>query len=288
MNISVVLTSFNYASFIGEAIESVLAQTFTDWELIIVDDGSTDNSVEIIQKYAAQDSRIRFFTHPDGKNHGLPATVQLGLSKARFPWVAFLESDDLFMPTSLQEKADVAEKYPESVLIYSDLEMFGESDEEKDFYLRRLRGKLKQLTFPTSLTKEFLEINLIPTFSVVMARKEILEKCNFTPFYPPWLDYWLWVQLAHYPFFFINKPLSRWRIHRTSYLHRGRSQHSWRLRQKQKFQNELQLLKYLPWRYRLNFQRLKLKYSWKKFRQSIISINLNRRRIILLTKEWKW
>ncbi len=287
MNISIIITSYNYEPFIGEAIESVLVQTFTDWELIVVDDGSSDNSVEVIQKYAAQDSRIRFFTHPDGKNHGLPATVRLGLSKARFPWVAFLESDDILMPNSLQERAEIAEKYPESVLIYSNVEMFGEQDEKKDSYFLILRDKLKKLTFPTLLAKELLEMNVVPTFSVVMAQKEHLEKCDFTPFAPSHLDYWLWTQLARYPFFFIDKPLTRWRIHRTSYINRSSFEYQI-FHSKQDFITEQRLLKYVSWKDWLNYKKCKLKNRLRKFRQSIISINLKRRRIVFLTKEWKW
>ncbi|MBE6427518.1 MAG: glycosyltransferase [Planctomycetaceae bacterium] len=286
MKVSIITASFNYEQFIGQTIESVQAQTFTDWEMIIVDDGSSDRSAEIIQEYAARDSRIRFFTHPDGKNHGLAATVQLGLQKAEAPWVAFLECDDIFMPTSIEEKLEAAENYPQTALIFTDLEMFGERDESKEKYFEKLRPALKKLTYPTSMVKEFFTRNPIPTFSVVMVRKELLQKCDFTPLYPPWLDYWLWVQLAHYPYFFIDKPLTRWRVHQDSYLNRKKLDQ--KLYQKQISLFEKRLLKKVPWGFWGNYWLRKFKEKLRKFRQSIISINLGRRRIIFLTKEWKW
>ncbi|MBP3694331.1 MAG: glycosyltransferase [Thermoguttaceae bacterium] len=286
MKISIITASFNYEQFIGETIESVQAQTFTDWEMIIVDDGSSDRSVEIIQKYAAQDPRIRFFTHPDGKNHGLAATIQLGLQKAEAPWVAFLECDDIFMPASIEEKIQAAETHPQAALIFTDLETFGEPDEGKEKYLKTLRSLLKNFVFPTSLLTQFFKQNVIPTFSVVMVRKDLLQQCDFAPLHAPWLDYWLWVQLAHYPFFFIDKPLTKWRVHSASYLNRETLTQE--LFQKQMLMFEKKLMRKVSWSFWVHSWIKKVPQKLRNFRRSVISINPGRRRVIFLTKEWKW
>lgn len=95
--ISIITASYNYENYIKETIESVLNQTYTNWELIIVDDGSKDNSVEVIKSYCEKDSRIKLFQHEGGVNKGLAETIKLGISKAQGEWIAFLESDDKFM-----------------------------------------------------------------------------------------------------------------------------------------------------------------------------------------------
>jgi glycosyltransferase involved in cell wall biosynthesis len=77
--ISIILPSFNYDLFISEAIESVLKQSHKDWELIIVDDGSKDNSVRVIEKYIKKCDKIKLIFHPNKENKGLVETYRLGL-----------------------------------------------------------------------------------------------------------------------------------------------------------------------------------------------------------------
>ena len=102
--VSIITASYNYENYIKETIESVLNQTFQDWELIIVDDGSKDNSVSVIKEYCNRDSRIKIFQHENAVNKGLAETIKLGLEKSNCEWVAFLESDDVWLPNSLEEK----------------------------------------------------------------------------------------------------------------------------------------------------------------------------------------
>ena len=108
--ISIIMASYNYETYLGEAIQSVLSQTWTDFELLVVDDGSKDDSVKLAQSFAEQDLRVRVFLHPDGKNHGLPATLTLGIAEARGEWIAFLESDDLWEPTCLEQRIALAQE----------------------------------------------------------------------------------------------------------------------------------------------------------------------------------
>ena len=92
--ISVIVPVFNLQGFIGRCIESVEIQTFRDWELIIINDGSSDNSLEICQKYAIKDDRIRVFSQ---NNAGVSTARNLGLNEARGEYIAFIDGDDYWI-----------------------------------------------------------------------------------------------------------------------------------------------------------------------------------------------
>lgn len=220
MKISIVMASYNYAPIIGEAIESVINQTYKDWELIIVDDGSTDNSVEVIKKYLS-DNRIKLYINE--KNLGLAKTVRKGIQYSTSDWIAFLESDDKFFPNALEEKVKAIST--DADIIFSDLELFG--DKECIIHLQKHFDKLnnfivnlKKSGFIENFAKILPKINVIPTFSVVMTKKELLAKCDFNPLCKSTLDYYLWAQLACYKVYYINKKLTYWRMHKDSYINR--------------------------------------------------------------------
>jgi glycosyltransferase involved in cell wall biosynthesis len=108
----------NGEAFLDEAITSVRSQTFPGWELVIVDDGSTDTSAEIARRHEAADGRIRLIRHPDGRRHGMSATRNLGLEHARGEYVGFLDADDVWCPTKLEEQLDVFRRHPEVDMVY--------------------------------------------------------------------------------------------------------------------------------------------------------------------------
>lgn len=222
MKISIVMASYNYAPIIGEAIESVINQTYKDWELIIVDDGSTDNSVEVIKKYLS-DNRIKLYINE--KNLGLAKTVRKGIQYSTSDWIAFLESDDKFFPNALEEKVKAIST--DADIIFSDLELFGDKEcvihLQKHFdNLNNFIVNLKRSGFIENFAKILPKINVIPTFSVVMTKKELLAKCDFNPLCKSTLDYYLWAQLACYKVYYIKKKLTYWRMHKDSYINRDK------------------------------------------------------------------
>ena len=222
MKISIVMASYNYAPIIGEAIESVINQTYKDWELIIVDDGSADNSVEVIKKYLS-DNRIKLYINE--KNLGLAKTVRKGIQYSTSDWIAFLESDDKFFPNALEEKVKAIST--DADIIFSDLELFGDKEcvihLQKHFdNLNNFIVNLKKSGFIENFAKILPKINVIPTFSVVMTKKELLAKCDFNPLCKSTLDYYLWAQLACYKVYYINKKLTYWRMHKDSYINRDK------------------------------------------------------------------
>jgi glycosyltransferase involved in cell wall biosynthesis len=93
--ISIIIPMYNRATLVGETLDSILAQTYTDWECIVVDDGSTDNSVEIVQKYVDKDSRFKLLIRPDERIKGAPTCRNIGWENSKGEFIYFFDSDDL-------------------------------------------------------------------------------------------------------------------------------------------------------------------------------------------------
>jgi glycosyltransferase involved in cell wall biosynthesis len=108
--VSIVMPAFNVASYIGAAIGSVVAQTFPDWELLIVNDGSTDDTAVAAQQWAESDRRIRIFHQP---NRGISSARNRALAHATGEILAILDSDDLWEPRYLEEQLGVLRTHPD-------------------------------------------------------------------------------------------------------------------------------------------------------------------------------
>jgi glycosyltransferase involved in cell wall biosynthesis len=103
--VSAIIIVYNGAEFLRDAIESIIGQTLTDWELIVVDDGSTDASASIAEEFeAARPQQIKLVRHADGKNHGTGSARNLGIANARGRYIGFLDADDIWLPNKLEEQ----------------------------------------------------------------------------------------------------------------------------------------------------------------------------------------
>ncbi|MFN7721236.1 MAG: glycosyltransferase family 2 protein, partial [Pirellulaceae bacterium] len=117
---SVIMPVYNGETFLKQAIDSILYQSLTDFELLVVDDGSTDNSLSLIQELTASlDNEVLILRHPSAENRGIVSTYELGLAHARGEYVAFLEQDDYWSPRYLEHKAAIFEKYPGVGVVFS-------------------------------------------------------------------------------------------------------------------------------------------------------------------------
>ena len=117
--VSVITIFFNAERFIEEAIESVLLQTYDDWELLLVDDGSTDGSSEIARRYARQyQNKVRYLEHDGHQNLGMSATRNLGIRSATGEYVAFLDADDMWLPHKLARQVAILESQPQAAMVY--------------------------------------------------------------------------------------------------------------------------------------------------------------------------
>lgn len=217
--VSVVMTSYNHAAYLGEAMASVGAQTWTDWELLVVEDGSADDSLAVAQALAAADRRIRILRHPGGGNRGLPASLALGAGAASAPLIAFLECDDAWRPDCLERRLHAFSRHGADV-VFNNAEPvpMGPGDVGRmERYLANMR-----LRFPRSgPVKPFPGLwlgNVVPSFSCAMLRSSWLRGCDFASPEPAWLDWWIWLQLGgRARFVWLDAPLTRWRVHAASY-----------------------------------------------------------------------
>jgi len=110
MRTTVIMPAYNAERYLAEAIESVLGQTWKDFELIILDDGSRDRTLEIAQSYALRDSRVRVESHT---NMGIAPTLNLGLALSESEWVIQMHADDVMMPNRIERQLAFVAEHPE-------------------------------------------------------------------------------------------------------------------------------------------------------------------------------
>lgn len=172
--ISIVTPVYNAASFIRQTIEMVKAQTYTDWELILVDDGSKDNSLEVIEAYLKEmpDERIRLIKK--GKNEGAALTRNRGIQEAKGRYIAFLDADDVWLRHKLQRQMEFM-KEKDAGFVFSAYE-FG--DEEAI-------GTGRIVHVPESLTyKKALSRTVIFTTTVLLDTQKISKDLIYMPNVP--------------------------------------------------------------------------------------------------------
>ncbi len=220
---SIIMTSYNYENYIGEAIESVLSQTYKDWELIIIDDGSRDNSLDVINKYTKKyPEKIFLFSHYENKNLGLKASLELGFTKIKGEFTAFLESDDAWEPNCLEKKITTFRHFPEVSLVYSDLQLIGKDIKNNGRYIDYLQycrfvGK-KLSKVPKDIFNILLLRNPVVSFSNIIVRSELLKDLILIKEHEIWSDWQLVVQASLVgKFFFVDEKLVKWRVHSKSY-----------------------------------------------------------------------
>jgi len=160
--VSVVIPTYNSAQFIVETLESVFAQTYKDYEVIVVDDGSTDNTKEVLKPYM---SKIRYIYKENG---GAASARNVGIKNAQGEYIAFLDSDDLWLPEKLEKQVRYFEKHPQIDMVFADCIRFGEevSNTPRNYTKRLISNDM------------FVNIwwyNIVPT-STVMVRKSCFEK----------------------------------------------------------------------------------------------------------------
>jgi glycosyltransferase involved in cell wall biosynthesis len=121
--VSVVMNFLNAEAFLEHAIGSVYAQSYASWELLLIDDGSTDGSTRIALHHAARDpGRVRYLEHPGHLNHGSSVARNLGIAEARGDFIAFLDADDVWLPERLSRSIELLRKNPGADMVYGQSE----------------------------------------------------------------------------------------------------------------------------------------------------------------------
>lgn len=117
--VSCIIIFFNSEAYLAEAIQSILAQTYPHWELLLVDDGSSDSSTAIAQRYAHDfPGRVRYLEHPGHQNRGMSAARNLGIRHAWGDYIAFLDADDHWLAPKLAEQVAILEREPTAAMVY--------------------------------------------------------------------------------------------------------------------------------------------------------------------------
>ncbi|HYP26927.1 MAG TPA: glycosyltransferase [Blastocatellia bacterium] len=176
--VSVITIFLNAEKFIEEAVESVLAQTYGRWELLLVDDGSTDNSTEIALAYArSHPHKIRYLQHQGHANRGMSASRNLGIREARGEYVAFLDADDVWESEKLSEQVEILGAHPEAAMVYGATRYWyswtGHPQDSGRDFSQGLGVRPNTLVKPPGLVSVLLR-DQVATATGCLARREIL------------------------------------------------------------------------------------------------------------------
>src|SRR5215213_2374907 len=179
--VSIITPFLNTEKFIEEAIESVLSQTYHHWELLLVDDGSSDGSTLIAKRYAkAYPGKILYFDHAEHKNLGKSISRNLGIRHASGKYIALLDADDVYLPQKLERQVAILEAHPNATLVYGPTQYWyswtnNVEDMQRDF-VARLGVESDALFYPPTLLTQFLrDGRTVPCTCGLLARREVVE-----------------------------------------------------------------------------------------------------------------
>src|SRR6266851_4296637 len=215
--VTVAICLFNSSRFIDETLESVFAQTFEDYEVILVDDGSTDGCADAIER-RYRDRRLTIIRQA---NRGLPNARRVSIASARGEYVAFLDHDDLWLPDKLERQVAVAKADPTLALLFSDCLYIDERGQP----LSRLSDQYHLASLDLTGTRGYAELLQRGCFiwqSTVLARTVALRSVDsFKPIYPYIADYDTWLRLARrHRLHYTPDVLAKWRVHPTQFTNR--------------------------------------------------------------------
>lgn len=199
LRISAVIPCYNGAAFLEEALRSVLAQTRAPDEILVVDDGSTDDSASIARRAGATCITL-------AQNSGPGAARNHGISRASGDLIAFLDADDFWMPTHLADVASLLERYPESPVAFSRIHRFGDDD--------LISPASIPAGAPTFMFWQLIEENIVAQSAAVVRRETLLQHGGYNAARRYSEDYELWLRLArHHSFVCTNAVTAGYRVH---------------------------------------------------------------------------
>jgi len=214
--VSVVIGTYNHGRFIADCIRSVLNQTYRNLEIIVVDDGSTDNTSEVVRQF--QDKIIYIYQ----KNSGRAASRNAGIRQAKYDWIAFLDADDLWVEDKLEKQILAVTAHPEIDFLVTNACWFNEHGIVKSDYFKTMGllpiQKQEQLgslvIFKEKLFPLFIDENFVNLSSVLVKKNALIKEGLFDECLPRAQDRDLWLRMSrHYRFAAIYEILTRSRMH---------------------------------------------------------------------------
>jgi glycosyltransferase involved in cell wall biosynthesis len=194
--VSVVIPAYNSARYVREAIQSVLSQTYSKFEVVVVDDGSTDDTESAVRSFGDRVTYVR------QDNKGAGAARNEGIKKSEAPYVAFLDSDDLWLPGKLAEQIPLLEQDPEIGLVYSDWAVVPQQGETEQSHLRNLPATSGYVF------DALVQCGFILTSGTVVRRSCLDDVGIFDETLAIAQDYDLWLRIAYrWKVTLVNKPL---------------------------------------------------------------------------------
>lgn len=176
--VSVIVPAYNYAHFLGEALESVVAQTMSDWECVVVDDGSTDNTLAVAEAWTARDSRIRYIRQ---KNAGPSTARNNGIRQSSGAYLQFLDADDRLAPEKFEAQAAWLDVHQEVDILIGPAAFFRTETPHEE--LQSLHGGLSKALAPriagTDEARLLLEHYNITVISAPLVRRSVVERAGF-------------------------------------------------------------------------------------------------------------
>lgn len=201
MKVSIIMPAYNSEKYIREAINSILKQNFQDFELIIVNDASIDNTLKIAKEFAKKDKRIKVFSHK--KNKKRAGALNTGIKKAKGKYISFLDVDDIYFPEKTRKQVEFLDENKDIDLVYGNFIYWEEErEEERDAIsdknlLENLKKARKRKDLggikPYLLLSDGEEV-ILPGCSV-MIKKEVMRKFRFDEKLQRSQDYDMWFQM---------------------------------------------------------------------------------------------
>jgi len=207
-SISVLMPIYNCENYLRFTLASLEAQSMSDFEVILVNDGSTDGSSEILLEYAKKDARFKVFSQ---KNQGIVAALNFGLAQARGKYIARLDGDDIAHPSRLKMQCEYLENNPDSVCVGS---LYRTINEKGDLLSKqKYFSNIKQ----TNLKKFPPHVATLPHPSIMLRRSDLLALCGYRPCFPHAEDYDLFLRLSRIGRIdIIPEYLLDYRVHQSS------------------------------------------------------------------------
>lgn len=182
VKVSIITPFLNADKFLEESIESVLAQTYRNWELILMDDGSTDGSAAIAKRYAATyPEKIFYYCHENNKNLGGSTSRNVAIKKCSGEFIAYVDADDIFLPDKLKDQVAILNSQPQAGMLYSSTEYWYswtglQEDSNRDWVWKQFGVKPNTLVQPPDLLTMFLRNGgTVPCVGSLLLRRQAIE-----------------------------------------------------------------------------------------------------------------